>query len=85
MVHRWKVVQKKMADLPVDRLSANPPFAYVGVDVFGRWTVISRQIRDRDDGDDDGDSDDDDDTVYCPAHEPWNQTTNLTINDHDQT
>lgn len=31
-----------MADLPCDRLSTEPPFTYVGVDVFVPWAVITR-------------------------------------------
>ncbi|XP_061430896.1 uncharacterized protein LOC133357120 [Lethenteron reissneri] len=34
-----------MADLPADRLSVEPPFTSVGIDVFGPWTVISRRTR----------------------------------------
>lgn len=34
-----------MADLPTDRLSAEPPFTYVGVDVFGPWPVVTRRTR----------------------------------------
>lgn len=28
-----------MADLPMERVSANPPCTYVGVDLFGPWTI----------------------------------------------
>ncbi|XP_062897498.1 uncharacterized protein LOC134342823 [Mobula hypostoma] len=34
-----------MADLPPDRLSMEPPFTYVGVDVFGPWTISARYTR----------------------------------------
>nr|XP_023686101.1 uncharacterized protein LOC111853447 [Paramormyrops kingsleyae] len=34
-----------MADLPVDRLSTDPPSSYVGVDVFGPWSVTFRRTR----------------------------------------
>lgn len=34
-----------MADLPVDRLSTEPPFTYVGLDVFGPWNVAFRRTR----------------------------------------
>lgn len=34
-----------MADLPADRLSTEPPFTNVGLDVFGPWTVSSRWTR----------------------------------------
>ena len=36
---------QKMADLPTDRLSVEPPFSYVGIDVFGPWTVSTRRTR----------------------------------------
>lgn len=38
---------QKMANLPQDRLSTDPPFTNVGLDVFGPWTVSSRQTRGR--------------------------------------
>ncbi|XP_026071297.1 uncharacterized protein LOC113051618 [Carassius auratus] len=34
-----------MADLPPDRLATDPPFTYVGLDVFGPWMVASRRTR----------------------------------------
>lgn len=34
-----------MEDLSAYRLQPVPPFTYVGVDTFGRWTVVSRRIR----------------------------------------
>lgn len=34
-----------MADLPPDRLATDPPFTYVGLDVFGPWMVASRHTR----------------------------------------
>lgn len=34
-----------MADLPADRLSTDPPFTDVGLDVFGSWSVSSRRTR----------------------------------------
>ncbi len=34
-----------MADLPIDHLSTEPPFTYVGLDVFGPWTVVARRTR----------------------------------------
>lgn len=37
--------EQKMASLPADRLTVNPPFTYVGVDVFGPWNVTSRRTR----------------------------------------
>lgn len=36
---------QKMSDLPVDRVVQTAPFPYVGVDVFGPWTIVSQQIR----------------------------------------
>lgn len=36
---------QKMADLPTERLSTEPPFSYVGTDVFGPWSVTSRRTR----------------------------------------
>lgn len=42
---RRKVEQQLMADLPPERLHVSPPFTYVGVDVFGPWTVVSRRTR----------------------------------------
>ena len=32
-----------MADLQADRLSTDPPFTYVGLDVFGPWSVSARR------------------------------------------
>ena len=34
-----------MADLPAKRLQVEPPFTYVGVDVFEPWEVTSRRTR----------------------------------------
>ncbi|KAK3545643.1 hypothetical protein QTP70_008781 [Hemibagrus guttatus] len=42
---RGKITEQKMADLPIDRLSTEPPFTYVGLDVFGPWTVVARRTR----------------------------------------
>lgn len=36
---------QKMANLPADRLSTEPPFTNVSLDVFGPWAVITRQTR----------------------------------------
>lgn len=36
---------QKMADLPADRLSMEPPFTNVGCDVFGPWDVVARRTR----------------------------------------
>ncbi|XP_038823288.1 uncharacterized protein LOC120023350 [Salvelinus namaycush] len=42
---RGRLVDQKMADLPADRLSSEPPFTSVGLDVFGPWNVITRRTR----------------------------------------
>ncbi len=42
---RGRPVEQKMADLPPDRLATDPPFTYVGLDVFGPWIVASRRTR----------------------------------------
>lgn len=34
-----------MANLPHERLKACPPFTYVGLDVFGPWSVMTRRSR----------------------------------------
>lgn len=34
---------QKMANLPADRLSTDPPFTNVGLDVFGPWGVSSQR------------------------------------------
>ncbi|XP_077137143.1 uncharacterized protein LOC143796157 [Ranitomeya variabilis] len=34
-----------MANLPPDRLSTEPPFTNVGLDVFGPWSVVARNTR----------------------------------------
>jgi len=39
------MAQQQMSDLPVERLQVDPPFSYVGLDVFGPWEVISRRTR----------------------------------------
>ena len=36
---RGKVGEQKMADLPADRVSTEPPFMYVGLDMFGPLMV----------------------------------------------
>lgn len=40
-----RAAEQKMADLPPDRLSTEPPFTYVGLDVFGPWTITTRRTR----------------------------------------
>ncbi len=42
---RGRQEHQKMADLPVDRLTPSPPFTYVGVDMFGPWTIVTRRSR----------------------------------------
>ena len=44
---RAPLTVQKMANLPSDRLSTEPPFTRVGLDVFGPWCVSSRQTRGR--------------------------------------
>lgn len=36
---------QKMADLPADRVTPEPPFTTVGLDVFGPWTIVTRRTR----------------------------------------
>ncbi|XP_037503363.1 uncharacterized protein LOC119378234 [Rhipicephalus sanguineus] len=42
---RGRFQEQKMADLPKDRLSEDPPFTNVGIDVFGSWTIAARRTR----------------------------------------
>lgn len=42
---RGKMEEQIMADLPPERLKINPPFTYVGLDVFGPWMVRARRTR----------------------------------------
>lgn len=42
---RGKREVQKMSDLPADRLATDPPFTHVGLDVFGPWSVTTRQTR----------------------------------------
>ncbi|XP_061769872.1 uncharacterized protein LOC133560876 [Nerophis ophidion] len=42
---RGKVQEQQMANLPLERLKSCPPFTYVGVDVFGPWSVLTRRTR----------------------------------------
>lgn len=42
---RGKPVEQKMANLPEDRLTMEPPFTRVGLDVFGPWSVVTRKTR----------------------------------------
>lgn len=40
-----RILTQKMSDLPPERLSMDPPFSFVGLDVFGSWVVTSRRTR----------------------------------------
>ncbi|XP_073469696.1 uncharacterized protein [Aquarana catesbeiana] len=42
---REKLQSQKMAELPEDRVIAQPPFTNVGLDVFGPWSVLTRRTR----------------------------------------
>ena len=42
---RGKFGWVQMAELPKDRLEEAPPFSYVGLDVFGPWSVVTRRTR----------------------------------------
>lgn len=42
---RRKIEHQQMADLPAERLQTDPPFTYVGLDVFGPWEIITRRTR----------------------------------------
>ena len=42
---RGKQQSPKMADLPEERLVPAPPFAHIGIDVFGPWNVVARKTR----------------------------------------
>ncbi|XP_061923831.1 uncharacterized protein LOC133663402 isoform X2 [Entelurus aequoreus] len=42
---RGKFEEQIMSDLPVDRLQLEPPFSYVGLDIFGPWEVFTRRTR----------------------------------------
>ncbi|XP_028656694.1 uncharacterized protein LOC114650672 [Erpetoichthys calabaricus] len=42
---RGKVHEQRMCDLPAERLQMDPPFSYVGVDLFGPWEVSTRRTR----------------------------------------
>lgn len=42
---RGREESQKMSDLPESRLDPAPPFTYVGVDVFGPWTIVTRRTR----------------------------------------
>ncbi|XP_028822925.1 uncharacterized protein LOC114778148, partial [Denticeps clupeoides] len=42
---RGKLQTQRMADLPAVRLQTCPPFTYVGLDVFGPWSIIARRTK----------------------------------------
>ncbi|KAI7789378.1 hypothetical protein IRJ41_019889 [Triplophysa rosa] len=42
---RGKLEDHMMADLPSDRLTPEPPFTTVGLDVFGPWSIMTRRTR----------------------------------------
>ena len=42
---RGRTAEQKMADLPLDRLSEEPQFTNVGIDVFGPWSISTRRTR----------------------------------------
>ena len=42
---RGPPLEQHMADLPVDRTEATPPFTHVGFDVFGPWLIHTRKTR----------------------------------------
>ncbi|XP_043974657.1 uncharacterized protein LOC122832198 [Gambusia affinis] len=37
--------QQLMSDLPEERLKVDPPFSYVGLDVFGPWEIVTKRTR----------------------------------------
>ncbi len=42
---RGRLQTQRTANLPADRLSTEPPFTNVGIDVFGPWSVVTRRTR----------------------------------------
>nr|XP_054596974.1 uncharacterized protein LOC129163443 [Nothobranchius furzeri] len=42
---RGRFEEQLMSDLPSERLQVEPPFSYVGMDVFGPWEVVTRRTR----------------------------------------
>ncbi|XP_040908610.1 uncharacterized protein LOC121191510 [Toxotes jaculatrix] len=42
---RGRLEEQKMADLPADRLTPEPTFTTVGLDVFGPWFIMTRRTR----------------------------------------
>ena len=43
---RGRVIEEHMVNLPADRTEVAPPFTNIGFDVFGPWTIHSRETRD---------------------------------------
>lgn len=37
--------QQLMSDLPEERLKVDPPFSYVGLNVFGPWEIVTKRTR----------------------------------------
>ncbi|CAC5399702.1 unnamed protein product [Mytilus coruscus] len=42
---RARVQIQQISDMPVDRLTPTPPFTFVGLDVFGPWSVVARRTK----------------------------------------
>ncbi len=42
---RGRLEEQRMSDLPMDRVTVDPPFTHVGLDVFGPWSITSRRTR----------------------------------------
>ena len=42
---RGRLMEQKMAPLPADRLTSEPPFTQVGLDIFGPWNIVTRRTR----------------------------------------
>lgn len=42
---RGRTEQQIMSNLPAERLQTDPPFSYVGLDVFGPWEVSTRRTK----------------------------------------
>ena len=44
-ISRGRAIEQRMADLPPERLTPDPPFTYVGVDTFGPFDIYVRRTR----------------------------------------
>ncbi len=42
---RGRLEEQRMSDLPMDRVTVDPPFTHVSLDVFGPWSITSRRTR----------------------------------------